>query len=63
LILSDLLNHLERVLDHCSNIAGCVIEISKFDALYMHEYLHAVKNSNNTEYIEKYKDYGAKYAL
>jgi phosphate:Na+ symporter len=62
-ILSDLLNNLERVSDHCSNIAGCVIEISKFDALDMHEYLHAVKNSNNTEYIEKYKDYGAKYAL
>ena len=54
-VLSDLLNNLERVSDHCSNIAGCVIEISRYDALDMHEYLNAVKSNDNSEYMEKYK--------
>ncbi len=62
-ILSDLLNNLERVSDHCSNIAGCVIEISRYDALDMHEYLNAIKNGDNREYREKYKEYSSKYAL
>ena len=43
-VLSDILTNLERVSDHCSNIAGCVIEISQHDALDMHEYLKEVKN-------------------
>ena len=62
-ILSDLLNNLERVSDHCSNIAGCVIEISRYDALDMHEYLNAMKNSESGEFAEKYKEYSEKYAL
>ena len=62
-VLSDLLNNLERVSDHCSNIAGCVIEISRYDALDMHEYLNAVKSNDNSEYMEKYKEYSKKYAL
>ena len=62
-ILSDLLNNLERVSDHCSNIAGCVIEISRYDALDMHEYLNAIKSSDTGEYAENYKKYTEKYAL
>ena len=62
-ILSDLLNNLERVSDHCSNIAGCVIEISRFDALDMHGYLNTLKNSHNVDYETKYAEYTEKYAL
>ena len=62
-ILSDLLNNLERVSDHCSNIAGCVIEISRYDTLDMHEYLNAIKSSDTGEYAENYKKYTEKYAL
>ena len=62
-ILSDLLNNLERVSDHCSNIAGCVIEISRFDALDMHGYLNAIKHSDSGEYTEKFNEYSQKYAL
>ena len=62
-VLSDLLNNLERVSDHCSNIAGCVIEISRFDALDMHEYLNAIKNGESGEYAEKFNEYSQKYAL
>ncbi len=62
-VLSDLLNNLERVSDHCSNIAGCVIELSKFDALDMHEYLNSVKSEDNKEFKEKYNEYSLKYSI
>ena len=61
-ILSDLLTNFERVADHCSNIAGCVIEISAHDALDMHKYLADVKQGSE-DFEEKYKAYSAKYAL
>jgi hydroxymethylpyrimidine pyrophosphatase-like HAD family hydrolase len=41
-VLNDLLNNLERVADHCSNIAGCMIEM-EHDALDLHDYLNKVK--------------------
>lgn len=59
-IWSDLLNNLERVSDHCSNIAGCVIEITH-DSLDLHEYLHMTHKSD--AYADMYRDYGTKYAL
>ena len=61
-ILADLLNNFERVSDHCSNIAGCVIEISTYDALDMHKYLSAIKEGSEA-YEEKYKEYKKKYAI
>ena len=61
-ILSDLLNYLERTSDHCSNIAGCLIEISK-DSLGMHEYLQGVKYSGEKDFTQTYDLYRQKYAL
>lgn len=61
-VLSDILTNCERVSDHCSNIAGCVIELSKFDALNMHEYLNKVK-SGEDEFKKKYEEYMKKYAI
>lgn len=61
-ILSDLLTNFERVADHCSNIAGCVIEISAHDALDMHKYLADVKHGSE-DFDEKYRAYSEKYAL
>ncbi len=61
-ILADLLNNFERVSDHCSNIAGCVIEISTYDALEMHKYLAEIKHGSE-QYEEKYKEYKRKYAF
>ena len=61
-ILADLLNNFERVSDHCSNIAGCVIEISSFDALDMHKYLQEIKHGSE-QYEEKYKEYKKKYTF
>lgn len=61
-ILSDILTNFERVSDHCSNIAGCVIEISKFDALDMHKYLSSVKQGS-PEFDRCFEEYRAKYAI
>jgi len=59
-VLADLLNNFERVSDHCSNIAGCVIEISTYDALDMHKYLAEIKHGSEA-FEEKYKEYKRKY--
>ncbi len=60
-ILSDLLTSLERVSDHCSNIAGCVIEMTHA-SLDLHEYLHGVRGEDPL-YIDRYDAYAKKYAL
>ena len=61
-ILSDLLNNFERVSDHCSNIAGCVVEISRYEALDMHKYLNQMKHGS-AEFDEKYASYKTQYTL
>ena len=61
-VLADILNNLERVADHCSNIASCVIEISNFDALDMHKYLAELRAGNN-DFNEKYSEYTKKYSI
>ena len=45
-IFQDLLTNFERISDHCSNIAGCLIEIE--ENRDMHEYLHELKKSDET---------------
>ena len=59
---SDILNNLERVADHCFNIAVDVIQSdqSEFDA---HEYLDRIKNKDNQQFARDYKAYKEKYRL
>ncbi len=61
-ILSDLLTNYERVSDHCSNIAVCIIEISH-DSFETHEYLKNVKESPNQTFEDMYQTYKEKYAI
>ena len=61
-VLSDILTNLERVSDHCSNIAGCLVEMSKHDALDVHDYLHKVK-AGGMEYDALYEAYMEKYSI
>ncbi len=61
-VFSDLLTVLERISDHCSNIAGCVIEMSH-DSLNMHDYLYKAKHEPNSEFVQQYREYSVKYAL
>ena len=60
-VWSDLLTDLERVSDHCSNIAGCVTDMSEGN-LNLHESLRAVKNDQGkfADCIAQYRD---KYAV
>lgn len=60
-VWSDLLTDLERVADHCSNIAGCIIEMSH-DSLGVHEYLDNVK-AGGPDFQVAYQAYAKKYAL
>ncbi len=59
-ILSDLLTNLERVSDHCSNIAVCVIEERENQGEQRHAYLHDFKAAgefaeNLDKDLEKYR--------
>jgi len=58
-IWNDLLTDLERVSDHCSNIAGCTIEMSRA-GLNLHSYLRSVRGIDS-EYMVIYEDYAGKY--
>ncbi len=61
-VLSDILTNLERVSDHCSNIASCLIEMSRHEALDLHNYLNGVK-TDNAEFDSMYKSYHEKYCI
>lgn len=61
-VLSDLLTNYERVSDHCSNIAVCLIQISK--SVYdTHEYLNEYKSSGSETFTHSYDEYKEKYVL
>ncbi len=61
-ILSDILTNLERVSDHCSNIAGCIIEMSKHESLDLHNYFHGIK-SDDSQFKVLFDQYKEKYYL
>ncbi len=61
-ILSDILTNLERVSDHCSNIAGCLVEMSRNEMLDIHSYTHKAHRDSGA-YAESYKAYMEKYSL
>ncbi len=61
-VLTDLLTNLERVSDHCSNIAGCMIEMSHKD-MAIHKYLRSVKNGNTQESTRYYDYFTTKYDI
>ena len=57
----DIITNLERTADHCSNIAGCIIETSH-NNLNMHESLRLVK-SESADFRNKYAFYTEKYHI
>ena len=60
-VWSDLLTNLERIADHCSNIAGCVMEIAH-SSLDLHGHLRELK-TGSPEFIRQYQAFARKYAL
>lgn len=60
-VWADVLSNLERVSDHCSNIAGCVIDAAEHN-LNVHETLRQTRLSN-TKYDEMFREYSKKYTV
>ena len=60
-IWSDLLTDLERVSDHCSNIAGCVMDMHEGN-LNLHESLRAMKEDRE-KFSDRYLVYRKKYRV
>ncbi len=60
-VWSDLLTNLERVSDHCSNIAGCVLDMAH-NNLNLHESLNATR-TGDAEYAREYEGYTLKYKI
>lgn len=58
-VWSDLLTNLERTSDHCSNIAGCIIDAQNLN-MNIHESLRAAK-SDSPYFKEQYRKYAEKY--
>ncbi len=61
-ILQDLLTNFERVSDHCSNIAVCLIQI-KENSMDTHEYMTELKKLEKSEFMDEFNRYKSKYAL
>ncbi len=61
-VLTDLLTNLERVSDHCSNIAACILEMDR-DEMDVHEYLRNVKGGEMKEYNDYFEYFKVKYSL
>ncbi len=62
-VLTDLLTNLERISDHCSNIAGCLLEMEAHEDLDIHAYLRQVRDNNGAEYGNFYDYFRNKYNI
>lgn len=61
-VLSDIINNFERIADHCSNIAVYIIQV-KDKYAQPHEYLTAIKTSENEEFMAQFNSFSKKYRL
>jgi len=61
-VFSDLLTNYERIADHCSNIAVCLIEVAN-DSFETHEYLSHVKHDGENDFVKRYEEYKKKYQI
>ncbi len=59
---NDLLNNLERIADHCSNVAVAMIELEakNFDT---HKYLKSVRELKNEDYTAYFEEYEIRYDI
>lgn len=62
LVFLELLTNLERISDHCSNIAVYVIGYQhQLDTLDRHEYIKQMHEGEDSEYSRVFKEYNEKY--
>lgn len=62
LILNDILINLERISDHCSNIAADKIEMEGGN-LHLHEYKKKIKEQKDDKFAHLYSEYSNKYNI
>jgi phosphate:Na+ symporter len=60
-IWSDILTNLERTSDHCSNIAGCIMDLNNSN-MNFHELVRNFREESE-EFTNKYKMYRQEYRL
>ena len=61
-VLSDITTNYERVSDHCSNIAICLLQLNE-EGFGTHEYQGALFSKDNEAYVEEVKRLREYYAL
>ncbi len=62
LMVSELFNDLERISDHCSNIATSILQ-AQDTSVDRHELINRLRAADNTTFSQKYDEYKAKYPL
>lgn len=60
-VWADLLTNLERTSDHCSNIAGCVIDMVHHN-MNIHESLRSIRDDSE-EFQKKFRAFASKYSF
>ncbi|MBQ3639146.1 MAG: PhoU domain-containing protein, partial [Clostridia bacterium] len=61
-ILSDILTNLERISDHCSNIAVTLIQLGN-SSFETHQYLNGIKYGNDEAFERQFAEYAEKYRV
>lgn len=61
-VMTDIITSLERISDHCSNIASCVEEIGH-GSLDIHAYNRDIRRDETNEFRSIYEKYKEKYSL
>lgn len=62
LLFFDVINSFERIADHCSNLAVCIIELSR-RSYQTHSYLKEVKSNSNPSFMDTFEEYLIKYKV
>ncbi|MBE6024353.1 MAG: Na/Pi cotransporter family protein [Cellulosilyticum sp.] len=62
LVFNDFIANCERISDHCSNVAVCIIQV-KESSFETHQYLEDIKSELTGPFIEEYKHFKCKYQI
>ena len=62
LYFNEILNNCERISDHCSNVAVCLIEMSG-DEFDTHHYLSNYRKGKTGDYAKYFREYDLKYKI
>ncbi len=61
--LTEIITNLERISDHCSNLAIYIIQMRSRQSIEAHEYLDTLVRDRDEEFVNNYKWYRGRYKL